>query len=401
MVADAAPPPARTLSLDGAGAECSSIARPITLDAVVPELRKTLEGGPGDRPLPRGLRRGRPHRPDPRAPRALEPASTRGDPDPHGRPPDLRGTGPGTAIPERDRVRRSAIRESSDYHSVCASPRTNLHLGTDGPRPLGAAASGRRPPPAARRRPRTDATAPSTTSSRTGRESAPEPEPLGIEQSDAETLTWIGYEEYQEHLARLSEVEQAAMLASPVAGGGGTPPPSRPRSSPSTGAGHPDRQPPLERRPDRDRTGTRDHRRGGDPRPGDRDRTEDPTDRRSGAGRIRDHRRGDHLGRRSDAGPIDPPGRGDHHDRGDAPEEPTSSAPPADEQSEPGARCEARAPDRPRTRPRTRTHPDPHARERTATRATPRATPPARATVPANPPRNPATTRTRTPKPPA
>jgi hypothetical protein len=68
------------------------------------------------------------------------------------------------------------------------------------------------------------------------RESTPEPEALGIEQSDAETLTWIGYEEYQEHLARLSEVEQAAMLASPVAGGGGTPPPSRPRSSPSTPA---------------------------------------------------------------------------------------------------------------------------------------------------------------------
>ena len=63
------------------------------------------------------------------------------------------------------------------------------------------------------------------------REPEPEREPLGIEESEAETLTWIGYEEYREHLARLSEVEQAAMLASPVAGGGGAPPPSRPRTA--------------------------------------------------------------------------------------------------------------------------------------------------------------------------
>ena len=68
------------------------------------------------------------------------------------------------------------------------------------------------------------------------RQPAPEQEPLGIEKSEAETLTWIGYEEYQEHLARLSEVEQAAMLATPVAGGGGTPPPSRPRTAPPTPA---------------------------------------------------------------------------------------------------------------------------------------------------------------------
>ena len=40
---------------------------------------------------------------------------------------------------------------------------------------------------------------------------APEDEiPLGIDKSDASTLTWIGYEQYQEHLAALSEVEQAA-----------------------------------------------------------------------------------------------------------------------------------------------------------------------------------------------
>ena len=47
------------------------------------------------------------------------------------------------------------------------------------------------------------------------------PEVLGIEESDAETVTWIGYEEYEEHLARLSEVEQAAMVDAPISGGGG------------------------------------------------------------------------------------------------------------------------------------------------------------------------------------
>ncbi|MBC8203445.1 MAG: energy transducer TonB [Planctomycetes bacterium] len=34
---------------------------------------------------------------------------------------------------------------------------------------------------------------------------------LGIDQSEASTLTWIGYEQYQKHLARLADVEQAAM----------------------------------------------------------------------------------------------------------------------------------------------------------------------------------------------
>ncbi len=46
-------------------------------------------------------------------------------------------------------------------------------------------------------------------------------EVLGIEESQADTLTWIGYEEYEKHLARLSEVEQAAMSANPSSGGGG------------------------------------------------------------------------------------------------------------------------------------------------------------------------------------
>ena len=48
----------------------------------------------------------------------------------------------------------------------------------------------------------------------------PPPEPdrneidLGIDQSLARTMTWIGFEEYEEHLAQLSEIEQAAMTES-------------------------------------------------------------------------------------------------------------------------------------------------------------------------------------------
>jgi biopolymer transport protein ExbD len=45
VVVDAAPPPARTLSLDGDGGMFLDRAS-ITLDAVVPELRKTLEEDP-------------------------------------------------------------------------------------------------------------------------------------------------------------------------------------------------------------------------------------------------------------------------------------------------------------------------------------------------------------------
>lgn len=45
VVADAAPPPARTLSLDGEGAMFLD-RDSITLDAVVPELRKALEADP-------------------------------------------------------------------------------------------------------------------------------------------------------------------------------------------------------------------------------------------------------------------------------------------------------------------------------------------------------------------
>lgn len=47
----------------------------------------------------------------------------------------------------------------------------------------------------------------------------PETEPdvkLGIEESQASTMTWIGYEDYQEHMAALSEVEQAAFQTTPT-----------------------------------------------------------------------------------------------------------------------------------------------------------------------------------------
>ena len=43
---------------------------------------------------------------------------------------------------------------------------------------------------------------------------------LGIEESTESTMTWIGYDEYEEHLAALAETEQAAFTSSPT---GGTP----------------------------------------------------------------------------------------------------------------------------------------------------------------------------------
>lgn len=38
---------------------------------------------------------------------------------------------------------------------------------------------------------------------------------LGIDEGSPSTITWIGYKEYQEHLARLAEVEQAAFKSMP------------------------------------------------------------------------------------------------------------------------------------------------------------------------------------------
>ena len=47
---------------------------------------------------------------------------------------------------------------------------------------------------------------------------------LGIDDSMAKTMNWIGYEEYEEHLARLAETDQAAFKMNPSAGGGAPPP---------------------------------------------------------------------------------------------------------------------------------------------------------------------------------
>jgi hypothetical protein len=65
----------------------------------------------------------------------------------------------------------------------------------------------------------------------------PEEEPqedhvqLGIDESTESTMTWIGYDEYQEHLATLAETEQAAFTDSTA---GGTP--AEPASSPAPAA---------------------------------------------------------------------------------------------------------------------------------------------------------------------
>ncbi|MHC4217926.1 MAG: energy transducer TonB [Planctomycetota bacterium] len=42
--------------------------------------------------------------------------------------------------------------------------------------------------------------------------------PLGIDESQESTMTWIGYEEYEEHLAALAETEQAAFTTDPTGG---------------------------------------------------------------------------------------------------------------------------------------------------------------------------------------
>ena len=70
----------------------------------------------------------------------------------------------------------------------------------------------------------------------------PEPEEpvLGIDESMAKTMNWIGYEDYEEHLARLSENDQAAFdMAN--SGGGGAPPtnptmPNKPTTEKAAGS---------------------------------------------------------------------------------------------------------------------------------------------------------------------
>ena len=45
---------------------------------------------------------------------------------------------------------------------------------------------------------------------------APDQVKLGIEESTASTMTWIGFEDYQEHLAAIADVEQAAFQTTPT-----------------------------------------------------------------------------------------------------------------------------------------------------------------------------------------
>ena len=73
---------------------------------------------------------------------------------------------------------------------------------------------------------------------------APEPEAqepeLGIEESMAKTMNWIGYEDYEEHLARLGETDQAELIMQPSGGGGAPPPtPPSPQTTPPTEAAQP------------------------------------------------------------------------------------------------------------------------------------------------------------------
>jgi len=56
---------------------------------------------------------------------------------------------------------------------------------------------------------------------------------LGIDESDATTMNWIGYAEYEKHLAALSEVEQAALRVQASSGSGGTESPTLPPAPPS------------------------------------------------------------------------------------------------------------------------------------------------------------------------
>ncbi len=92
--------------------------------------------------------------------------------------------------------------------------------------------------------------------------SEPDEVKLGIEESEASTLTWIGYEQFREHMAQLSELEQAQFVAGGAAeGGGGTPsPPSEPSSESTPAPSEPEppkpssealaQQPPLPETPD-------------------------------------------------------------------------------------------------------------------------------------------------------
>ncbi|MHC4275010.1 MAG: energy transducer TonB [Planctomycetota bacterium] len=65
---------------------------------------------------------------------------------------------------------------------------------------------------------------------------------LGIDESTDSTMTWIGYDEYQEHLAALAETEQAAFTSSPAGGA-----PAEAAASPAPAA---EPQPPDDAQPE-------------------------------------------------------------------------------------------------------------------------------------------------------
>ncbi len=68
--------------------------------------------------------------------------------------------------------------------------------------------------------------------------------PLGIEESDASTLTWIGYKEFEEHMARLSDMDQAQFQVGGASqGGGGRPEPPAETPTPPTEDTPPTSQP--------------------------------------------------------------------------------------------------------------------------------------------------------------
>ncbi len=56
---------------------------------------------------------------------------------------------------------------------------------------------------------------------------------LGIDESTAVTMNWIGYDQYEQHLAELAEVEQAAYRLQAASGSRGTASPLLPPSTPS------------------------------------------------------------------------------------------------------------------------------------------------------------------------
>ena len=56
---------------------------------------------------------------------------------------------------------------------------------------------------------------------------------LGIDESDAVTMNWIGFSEYEKHLAALAEVEQAALRLETSSGSRGDGPPTLPPTPPA------------------------------------------------------------------------------------------------------------------------------------------------------------------------